>query len=106
MMTMSIKAALILGTTTLLTAAASKPALTCDWGCAYGIGAGIGILGALLAPPPVVQQPAVIVVPVPVPTQPQETRYVSPPVSQRVYWCRTSQRWWPDVQTCSVKWSQ
>ncbi len=111
-MNMSTKAALVIAMTASLTATTSKPALTCDWGCVYGIGAGISILGALLAPPPMpMPQPNVVYVPVPVPVpavQPQETPHVSPPVSERERWCRTSHLWYhyPDVQTCDVPWSR
>lgn len=36
----------------------------------------------------------------------QTSGYVSPPASQRIWWCRTSGRWFPDAQTCPVAWSR
>ena len=35
-----------------------------------------------------------------------EPTYVSPPPSQRRWWCPTSHRWYPDVFACAVPWSR
>ena len=37
---------------------------------------------------------------------PPQPTYVSPPPSQRIWWCRTSQRWYPDVGSCAVGWTR
>ena len=77
-----------------------------DGGTNWGAVVGAGILGAATAPAP---QPQIIVV-VPPPSQPAyavpEPTYVSPPPSQRHWWCPTSHRWYPDVFACAVPWSR
>ena len=65
------------------------------WGTVVGAGILGGIIGSATAPAP--QQQIIVVVPQPT--------YVSPPPAQRSWWCRTSQRWYPDVQACAVPWS-
>ena len=53
------------------------------------------------------QQPQIIVVvPQPYVPQPPQPTYVSPPTSQRIWWCRTSQRWYPDVGSCADGWTR
>jgi hypothetical protein len=70
--------------------------------------AGAGILGALLGAASVPQQQPQIIVVVPQPyvPQPPQPTYVSPPSSQRIWWCRTSQRWYPDVGSCADGWTR
>jgi hypothetical protein len=98
-------------------------------GPGWGAVAGAGILGALLGAAAVPQpQPQIIVIvpqqpsyvapqPVPgisvrqflehyVPDPTPQPAYVSPPPSQRIWWCRTSQRWYPDVGSCAAGWTR
>ena len=93
-----------------------------DWGAVAGAGILGALLGAAAAPQP---QPQIIIVvppqpayapPAPVPRisdreflehyAPPAPTYVSPPPSQRIWWCRTSQRWYPDVGSCAVGWTR
>ena len=79
-----------------------------DGGTNWGAVAGAGILGALLGAASVPQQQPQIIVVVPQPyvPQPPQPTYVSPPTSQRIWWCRTSQRWYPDVGSCADGWTR
>jgi hypothetical protein len=73
-----------------------------NWGAVVGAGVLGGIIGSATAPAP--QQQIIIVVPPAAAPAPGPV-YVSPPPEQRIWWCRTSQRWYPEVQACSVNWS-
>jgi len=67
-----------------------------NWGAVVGAGILGGIIGGATAPAP--QQQIIVVIP------PSPPAYVSPPPAQRIWWCRTSQRWYPDVLDCAVPW--
>lgn len=82
------------------------------------------LVGSMFAQPP--PTPTIVVVQQPIPLtpppsqsfeewrrqnvpqyqpQPYNPPPYQPPTNGKQYWCGTSQRWYPEVQTCSIDWS-
>ena len=80
-------------------------------GGGFGAAFGAGILGGMIGQALIQPSPQVIIVPVPTPyvqpyTVPLPGPSTLPMYQQRYWWCRASERWYPDVVTCATPWSR